>query len=33
MFILFQLQFSDVSKVDGSPFQFVESDHTTFWKD
>ena len=32
MFILFQLQFSDVSEVDGSPFQFVESDHTTFWK-
>ena len=29
MFILFQLQFSDVSEVDGSPFQFVESDHTT----
>lgn len=33
MFILFQLQFSEVSEVDGGPFQFVESDHTTFWKD
>ena len=32
MFILFQLQFSEVSEVDGGPFQWVESDHTTFWK-